>query len=165
MMALENVIHYLEMTSRSDFNEVTVVDPNFIIVKNSIKQYKLNRFLYDLIGEPFLWFDKLEWSRKKWQDYVSNDNLHTWVAYKYGSIAGYFELQIDRDDSVEINYFGLTADFIGKGLGSCFLSFAVNRAWDLGAKKIILNTCSKDHPIALKNYLARGFKIMKEVKL
>lgn len=162
---IQNVIHYLEMSDRSLFKSKPITDPGFTIVKCGIKQPKLNKFLYDIVGEPFEWFDKKEWSSSQWQEYVEDVTLHTWVAYKDGAVAGYFELQEQDNSTVEIKYFGLTTLFIGKGLGSGFLSFAINEAWDLGAKKVILNTCDKDHPMALKNYLARGFnKIREEIK-
>ncbi len=161
-MDKKNVIHYLEMNKASELISREIIDPSFSIIKNIIKQYKLNRFLYDIVGEPFLWFDKLSWSQNQWQEYVEDINLHTWVAYSGGAVAGYFELQKQKDSVVEIKYFGLVQDFIGKGLGSGFLSFAIKEAWSLGASKVILNTCSKDHPMALKNYLSRGFKKIRE---
>lgn len=161
-MGSSNTIYYLEMKDKNDFIFSPVTDQGFTIVKVNIKQFKLNRFLYDIVGEPFLWFDKKNWSENQWKDYVFNDNLHTWVAYKEGAIAGYFELLVLEKKAVEIKYFGLTEDFIGKGYGSGFLSHAVKEAWNLGASKVILNTCSKDHPAALKNYLDRGFNKIRE---
>jgi len=37
------------------------------------------------------------------------------------------------------------------------LSAAAERAWSLGASRVWLHTCTLDYPIALPNYLARGF--------
>lgn len=161
---MENVIYYLEMSDISEFNEVELKDSSFRLEKNDLKQFKFNKFLYDIVGEPFLWFDKKRWSDNQWREYVLNDNLHTWIAYKHGAIAGYFELQVLESHIVEIKYFGLTTNFIGHGLGSGFLSLAIRESWNLGAHKVVLNTCSKDHPKALRNYMDRGFKLIREVK-
>lgn len=161
-MSIKNVIHYLEMIDKKDLLVKSITDNEFKVVKVMLKQFKLNRFLYDIVGEPFNWFDKKNWTENQWKKYVNDDNLHTWVAYKCGAVAGYFELMVLADRVVEIKYFGLTTDFIGKGLGSGFLSYAINEAWELGATRVILNTCSKDHPMALKNYLDRGFKKTRE---
>ncbi len=163
-MDTKNVIHFLEMDNVSELNSRDINDSDFKVIKNSIKQYKLNRFLYDIVGEPYLWFDKISWSVDQWQEYVEDYNLHTWVAYKNGAVAGYFELQVQDENVVEIKYFGLVDRFIGQGLGSGFLSIAITEAWNLGASKVILNTCNKDHPAALKNYLKRGFSIVREEK-
>ncbi len=38
------------------------------------------------------------------------------------------------------------------------LEMAVSRAWALGGKKVVLDTCSLDHDNALNNYLSRGFQ-------
>lgn len=157
-------IHFLEMDSPDELNSRNIADKEFRIEKVEIKQYKLNKFLYNIVGEPFLWFDKSSWTDDQWKEYVLNKNLFTWVAYKRGAIAGYFEL-LKEDRSVEIKYFGLTEEFIGKGLGSGFLSYAIEKSWELGAEKVILNTCDKDHPMALKNYLDRGFKKIREERV
>jgi len=81
-----------------------------------------------------------------------------------GTPAGYFELEDQRDDVVEIVHFGLMPQFIGKGIGGALLTDAVNTAWARGAKKVWLHTCSVDHPSALGNYQARGFRLFKTVE-
>lgn len=157
-------IHYLEMSERSQFKPKDIKDRELKIEKVEIKQFKLNKFLYNIVGEPFSWFDKAPWSDDQWREYVEDSRLNTWVAWKKGAIVGYFEL-LNDSDSVEIKYFGLTTDFIGKGLGGGFLSYAIDRAWEMNPGRVILNTCDDDHPYALKNYLDRGFiKIREEVK-
>lgn len=156
-------IHYLEMNKKSELIPKIIVDRDIRIERVDVKQYKLNKFLYDLVGEPFSWFDKKNWTNSQWEDYVLNDNLYTWVAYKKGAIVGYFELLKDKE-IVEIKYFGLTTDFIGQGLGGGFLTYAIERAWEMNPERVILNTCDDDHPYALKNYQDRGFKKIREEK-
>jgi GNAT superfamily N-acetyltransferase len=65
---------------------------------------------------------------------------------------------------VEIAYFGVLPQFTGQGIGSYLLSQAVHRAWAMapGIRRVWLHTCTKDHPGALRNYLARGFTVCKE---
>ena len=41
-----------------------------------------------------------------------------------GTLAGYFELQRDADDGIEIAYFGLFDEFTGRGLGGHLLTVA-----------------------------------------
>lgn len=49
--------------------------------------------------------------------------------------------------------------FIGKGLGGALLTAAIERGWDMGARRVWVHTCSLDHPRALPNYYARGFRV------
>ena len=76
--------------------------------------------------------------------------------------AGYFELCQHEDGAVEIAYFGLLPDFIGRGWGKYLLSQAALAAWGLQPLRIWLHTCTLDHPAALPNYLKRGFKVVRE---
>ena len=78
-----------------------------------------------------------------------------------GMPAGYFELERQPDDRVEIVYFGLLPTFVEKGIGGWALSEAVRRAWAIGAKRVWMHTCTLDHPRALANYVARGFRLFK----
>ena len=125
-----------------------------------IKQWKVNRFLYDLIGEDWAWFDKHSWSVERWVEYAETDQLRTWIGYYQGSIAGYFELKKIDDKTTELAYFGLAPRFVGRGFGGYFLSQAINEAWQWpDTERVIVNTCSLDHPGALSNYKSRGFRI------
>jgi len=81
------------------------------------------------------------------------------VAYVSGTPAGYFELEMQAGGNVEIVYFGLLPQFIGRGLGGALLTATVERAWALGAHRVWVHTCSLDHPNALPGYQARGFRV------
>ena len=94
---------------------------------------------------------------------MDRPQLATWLAYLHGTPAGYFELETQPDDSVEIAYFGLLPQFIGQGIGGVLLTRAIESAWQMGAERVWVHTCSLDHPQALKNYQARGLQIFKTV--
>jgi GNAT superfamily N-acetyltransferase len=69
------------------------------------------------------------------------------------------------NDEVEIAYFGLLLKFIGRGLGGALLTSAIENAWAWSPtpSRVWVHTCNRDHPSALANYQARGFKIYKTV--
>jgi GNAT superfamily N-acetyltransferase len=144
------------MLQRQQLNEKPAVD-GLTIIEAEIKEFRFNRFLYSLIGEQWQWFDKLKDSDETWKAYCERDNLRTWVAYYKGAIAGYFELEINEKNEVEIKYFGLAPSFIGKGFGGYLLSYAILQAWGVcHATRVWVHTCSLDHPSAMANYQARG---------
>jgi GNAT superfamily N-acetyltransferase len=151
--------YYLEMTSPSAFKEKHTAK-TLAIIEAEIKQFRLNKFLYQLVGSPWQWQDKLTWTDQQWQDYAENNNLRTWVAYNKGSVAGYFELEKQDQGNVQIAYFGLAPTFIGMGFGTELLNQAILSAWNWGdTQRVWVHTCSLDHASALNNYLARGFEI------
>ena len=123
-------------------------------------QWPFNRFLYEFIGAARSWEDKLTWTPEQWAAYVGNDNVHTYVAYYGGAVAGYYELKMDKGN-VEIVYFGLAQQFIGKGLGGVMLTRAIEDGRSLGSERVWVHTCTLDHPAALENYKARGMSVYK----
>lgn len=150
-------IYYLEMRDSKALNSIDD-SKGLSVIEAEIDCFQLNKFLYEYVGKPWQWQDKLLLSDDEWQAYVSQAGLRTWVAYYKGAIAGYFELFTGTDNNTEIMYFGLAEDFIGRGFGGYLLSEAIKTAWTIqGAKRVWVHTCSLDHPSALKNYESRGF--------
>lgn len=149
---------YLEMTDPAQLRPKTCPDPRFRILEASVKQWRLNRFLYEFVGRDWRWQDRLAWSEKQWRSYVENDNLRTFVAYYDGSVAGYFEL-FEHDKEAQIVYFGLAPSFIGRGLGGPLLTRALEQAWKMKPDRVWVHTCTLDHEAALKNYTARGMTV------
>jgi GNAT superfamily N-acetyltransferase len=153
---------YLEITDPREHRTKTCPDPQVRIMECKVKQSLYNRFLYQLVGQDWHWMDKNGWTDEDWRGYAESDNLRTWVAYVSGAPAGYYELQRQANDDVEIIYFGLARPFVGRGLGGPLLSHAIQSAWDWGARRVWTHTCSLDHPHALANYQARGMKLYKQ---
>lgn len=150
------IIHYLE-TDRVRFRPVTREVPGLSTRRVEIPLANLNRFFYAEVGRDWEWTDRIGWTEDAWKAYVNRPTLETWVGYCRGTPFGYHELETVDPANVQIAYFGLLPDFIGKGLGGILLTHSVERAFEVGAERVWLHTCSLDHPAALPNYLARGF--------
>lgn len=123
---------------------------------------QINQFLFAAVGTEYRWGGRDDWTDDDWTAFTDRDELETWVLYVRGTPAGYFETEHFQDGSARIHTFGLMRPFIGQGLGAHLLSFAAQRAFDRGATRIWLRTCTKDHPHALRNYQARGFHVIHE---
>lgn len=61
--------------------------------------------------------------------------------YVDGVPAGYVELD-NRTQDIELNYFGLMPEFIGKKIGGYLLQWAIDKAWSYHPKRFWVNTCS-----------------------
>lgn len=153
--------YYLEMHRREDLQ--TKAGPTgYQVVRVEIPCPEFNRFLYAAVGWQWSWIDKLPWTYEQWAAHVARPEFGTWVGYSHGTPAGYFELEKQAGGDIEIVYFGLLPQFVGKGLGGALLSSAIATAWDWGARRVWVHTCSLDHPSALANYKARGLRVYKE---
>jgi ribosomal protein S18 acetylase RimI-like enzyme len=153
----------LEMTDPSQLRPRRVESAGLEIRRVEQPCPEFNWFLHQAVGTDFCWGGRQDWSEKEWATYVDRPELETWVAYVTGAPAGYFELDRLDDGSVRMPCFGLLRRFFGQGLGGHLLTFAVERAWQLCPTRVWLSTCSHDHPHALKNYQARGFRIVEEL--
>jgi GNAT superfamily N-acetyltransferase len=156
--------YHLEMLHSSDIRPKTVERPGLRVERMTTPCPEFNKFLHTLVGHPHRWGGREHWTAEDWIAYASRDNLHTWVAYVDGTPAGYFEMEKASEGDVEIKSFGLLPAFIGLGLGGHLLTVAVERAWAWGATRVWLHTCTHDHPHALQNYQARGFRVFKIVE-
>lgn len=156
------VTTYLEMSASSELVAGKEAE-DLQLVEVEINQPPFNRYLYELVGQAWQWLDKLSWSDDQWRAYVEQEGLRTWVAWCRGTPAGYFELLQEKNGDTEIAYFGLAPGFIGRGYGGFLLSEAVRAAWAWpGTRRVWLHTCNLDHPHALNNYRARGFRVYRE---
>ena len=128
--------------------------------------FKLNQFFYKQIGKDHRWIDRLEWSDQKWINYAENKNVKTFIFKNGNDLAGYYEEVFhEKDNNIEIAYFGVLKEYYGKGFGSFLLSEAIKNCFKKNIKKVWLHTCSLDHKNALNNYLSRGMKIYKSETL
>lgn len=120
------------------------------------------RFLYRLVGEPWYWVDRHRWSDEQLLEQLLKPYLELWVLFYEGSPAGYCEL-IVAPDEVNVCYFGLAPDFVGKGLGRPWLDWTLRRCWSHRPKRVWLNTCTLDHPAALPLYQKLGLEPYRKV--
>ena len=161
-MKVDVTTYYLEMTDPQELCAKPLLRQDVDIKQAQVPCPELNRFLYTAVGGDWYWIDRLPWTYAQWREWVEQPTLETWIAYVAGTPAGYFELEAQAEGNVELVYFGLLPQFIGTGLGGPLLTVAIERAWHMGASRLWVHTCTLDHPGALANYCARGFRLYHE---
>ena len=70
---------YLEIKSIKDLRESKYPGKEYNLNLIEKDNFQLNKFLYKQIGKKHRWIDRLEWTDKKWIEYVSNKNLLTFI--------------------------------------------------------------------------------------
>ena len=157
---------YLEIRYLSELNEVEKPSENYFIELADPKDFQLNKFFYKKIGKNCQWIDRLIWTDLNWIDYITNDQLSTYILKDKNEIAGYFEMLFNKQSKeAEIAYFGILEEYYGKKLGGYLLSEAIKNSFELGSERVWVHTCSLDHKNALLNYQSRGMKIFKSETL
>ena len=155
-------ITHLEMTDPAEMKGRYVSDEELTLLRAEIPLPSLSRFFYEQVGRGYNWKRRLVWSDEQWAEWVRREEIRTWIGYQRGTPVGYAEMERQPEGSVEVLYFGLLPEFIGRGLGGAMLTKVLEAAWSIeGTRRVWLHTCSIDHPAALPNYKARGLRVFK----
>ena len=115
--------------------------------------------LYHAIGDDWLWWSRLEWDEPTLTANRAKDETEVNVAEADGEEVGLIELNLRPAPDIERRYLGVIPSWIGKGLGGWLLSYAIAAASRHQPRRMILNTCTYDHPDALAFYQRHGFSI------
>ena len=122
------------------------------------------RYLYDTVGRDYVW-----WLRRTVPDaeiavLLARPEISIHVLYQGGEPAGFYELERRGDQGTNLAYFGLMPHAIGHGAGRALLRHAIDTAWGERIRSLTVNTCTADHPRALPNYQAAGFRVLRTVR-
>ncbi|MSR55341.1 MAG: GNAT family N-acetyltransferase [Gemmataceae bacterium] len=160
-MGVPVTITYLEMRSAEALLPKSSQRSDVTLTRIAKPSPELNRFFYTAVGGDWYWLERLPWTYGDWMQYLDRPEVETWLVAADGIPAGYFELERQPEDNVEIVYFGLLPAYTLAGIGGWVLTRAVQRAWQMGVRRVWVHTCDLDHPAALRNYLSRGFTVFK----
>ncbi len=151
------VVTYLEMRRPLRATR-TWPGPAFRIERLHAPTVRFYRYLYGAVGEGWFWEARLRLSDADLRAVIHHPQVEVHLLTEGGVPAGYGELDRRRAGEVEIAYFGLLPEVVGRGLGRWFLEQIAARAWRTGPERVWLHTCDLDHPRALANYAAGGFE-------
>lgn len=121
------------------------------------------RDLYDRVGQPWLW-----WLRRMMPDdmlgrLLADPAIAVHILRVDGAIAGFFELDATIWPDVNLSYFGLLPDAIGRGMGMSLLGAAIETVFKGPVRGMTVNTCTADHSRALPNYQRAGFRTLRQI--
>lgn len=154
---LRMVITYLEMTKPPVYTNTRKRLEKLSILRSRTPTVSYYRYLYKMVGDDWMWYERNEISDDDLLAIIHDPLVHIYILYVDGTPAGFVELDYRVEDEVELAYFGLVTEYIGLGLGTFFLQWAVETAWHGKPKRVWVHTCNFDHPKAISTYQKVGF--------
>ena len=153
---LDVTITWLEMTARP--TRPSFARPKGVaLMRAGDPGVAFYRYLYNRVGEDWLWYARRELDDAALDAIISDDRVDLYVLYRTGAPAGFAELDRRQESGIELAYFGLVPEAIGRGLGVWLLHEIIDIAWSHEPERLWLNTCTHDHPRALPLYQRAGF--------
>lgn len=153
---IASVVTFLEMLERPPLADVSSSGVRLRPVQNPGLDWY--RALYRRAGAQWFWFSRLEMTDEQLAAVLNRSTTELFVAEREGGEIGIAELDGSRPADVEIAFFGLFPEAIGKGLGRPFMMELLDRVWNDSAARVWLHTCTLDGPAALSFYTKCGFR-------
>jgi len=153
---LAAVVTWLEIRERPG-DELSLPD-GVELVRDSAPDPVEYHALFRTIGEPWLWFGRLESGIEDLRRLLAKSSLELYYLQAGGETIGLLELDRREASAVEIVYFGLVGGWTGRGIGKAFMAQALRLAWNPATERVWLHTCTLDHPAAMSFYRKCGFR-------
>ena len=98
--------NYLEINSIKDLNEAKKPEGEYSLNLLEPTNFQLNKFFYKNIGKKHQLVDRLIWTETQWINYVSSENVKTYILKNKDDLVGFFELifYLEKKE-IEIAYF------------------------------------------------------------
>ena len=151
-------ITYLEMRERPNLAHIhPPINTATALIRARRPSISFYRYLYNTVGEPWIWYERRAMSDEAIAAIVHDQAVEVYVLYVEGVPAGFIEIDRRELPVVDLAFFGLIPEFIGRGLGQYLLSSAIDLAWGDDTERVTVNTCTLDHHSALPLYQRFGF--------
>jgi len=151
------VVTYLEMTSRPELG-VGAAPAGLSLERQAAVDIAEYRRLFRAIGEPWLWFSRLNMSDEQLGEVLSKPAVELWYLLQGGQPKGLLELDRSNWPAVEIVFFGVVPELVGQGAGGWLMRRGLEQIWAQEPKRVWLHTCTLDHPRAVGFYMKHGFR-------
>lgn len=145
------VVTYLEMTERPA--PAMPGSPLHIEARPAIDPAHYRR-LFARIGGRWLWFSRLAMDDATLAANICEAHV---VLGPDGAEVGLIELDFREAGECLIRFLGLVPELAGKGHGDWLFAQTFALAWRDDVRRVIVNTCTLDHPAAMRAYLKAGF--------
>lgn len=151
------VITYLEMTSKPAHEPVPRPAGQLALLRAHDMPVAMYRYFYRAVGGPWFWWERCRMADDAIASIIHDPRVELYLFHVDGCPAGYVEIDRRAGNVVNINHMGLLPEFIGRKLGQYLLRQSIETAWITDPAKVTVDTCTLDHPAALRSYQRAGF--------
>ncbi len=155
---IESIVTSLQMLDRPTSPTPPAPAERIALLRAENPTISFYRYLYNTIGAEWRWWERRAMDDETLAAIISDPAVEIYVLYVRGVPAGMCELDGRIKGSVQIAYFGLMVEFIGRGLGGYLLRWGVDQAWTGNPERVWVHTCTEDHAAALPAYQKIGFE-------
>jgi len=159
------VITYLEMSRRPELPQIVPAAKPIALLRCGEPTVSFYRYLYDAVGRQWVWTDRKTLSDAALAAIIRDPSVEIFVLLVDGVPAGFYELDRRPAPDIDLAYFGILPEFIGRRLGPYLLGQAIDEAWRHQPARLTVNTCTFDHPKALPMYQRFGFRAYKRTQV
>jgi GNAT superfamily N-acetyltransferase len=153
---IASVVTYLEMRRPP---EITAESRSYgwVLTPHPAPDVDWYRRLFRTIGQNWLWFSRLQMTDEELRGIIHDSRIDVFALEFEGRETGILELDRREMPDIELAFIGLTHDLIGRGAGRFLIDRALQIAWSHHPDRVLVHTCTLDHPRALDFYRKAGF--------
>jgi GNAT superfamily N-acetyltransferase len=151
------VVTHLEMLAPPRLAPAPHPPGKFALVRAEKPPPHFYRYLYDTIGRHYAWVSRRKLTDAQLTAIIHDVDVEIYVLWLNGSPVGYAEIDFRNMPTAELSFLGIMPEYIGMGLGRYLLCEAIGLAWSRGPERLTVQTCTLDHPNALRLYQRHGF--------
>jgi GNAT superfamily N-acetyltransferase len=153
---LAAAVTYLEMRERPTADRIEP-PPGISVRRVENPALDWYRSLFRRVGEHWLWTSRLAMNDGELGAIIRNPAVDLFALSHGGADKGLLELDRREFAEIELAFFGITPDLIGRGAGRYLMQRALDEVWPHRPARFWVHTCTLDHPKALGFYIKAGF--------
>ncbi|HEY9215716.1 MAG TPA: GNAT family N-acetyltransferase [Ancylobacter sp.] len=154
---LASIVTYLEMHAPpAPLREPT--DATFTLRAVPTPDFDWYRDLFRRIGEDYLWLSRLTMDDAALAAILHHPDVAVYALEYNGRDEGLLELDFRDAPTAELGFLGVTAKLVSSGAGRFLMNRAMEHAWARKPARVMVHTCTFDHPGAVGFYMRAGFK-------
>jgi ribosomal protein S18 acetylase RimI-like enzyme len=153
---IASIVTYLEMHTPPA--SLDAAPPNGVTVRR-VENPDLAWFreIFRAVGEKWLWFSRVIMPDEELRALLNHPSVDLFVLDYNGESKGILEIDRREYPDIELSFFGLTTDMIGRGAGRYLIQYAIRETFLHKPRRFFLHTCTLDSPQALGFYRKAGF--------
>jgi ribosomal protein S18 acetylase RimI-like enzyme len=153
----KTIVTHLDMRAEPRLPPAPKPSGKYALIRAEKPPVHFYRYLYDTIGRHYAWVSRKKLSDAELAAIIHNDDVEIYVLWLNGAPAGFTEIDFRMMPDADLCFLGIVPEFIGMGLGRYLLCEAIGIAWSRGPERLTVQTCTLDHPNALRLYQRHGF--------